>query len=144
MLGSLTSDEIEQVLHKQAVGRIGCHHNGRTYVVPVTYAYDGARIIAHSAEGLKLRMMRANPEVCFQVDEIHDMADWKSVIAWGAFRELRTMEAAQAMSFLVERMTNRNTSETAHIPLNAHTGGPVKACVYEIAVREKTGRFEKR
>ena len=34
----LTPDEIEGFLAEQIVGRIGCHHDGSTYVVPVIYA----------------------------------------------------------------------------------------------------------
>lgn len=35
MLGTLAPDEIEELLSTEAVGRIGCIHEGRTYVVPV-------------------------------------------------------------------------------------------------------------
>jgi len=41
MLGKLTMAEIEEVIKHQIVGRIGCHANGMTYRVPVSYAYDG-------------------------------------------------------------------------------------------------------
>ena len=32
--------------------------------------------------------MRANPFVCFEVEDIDDLANWHSVIAWGVFEEL--------------------------------------------------------
>ena len=47
----------------------------QTYVVPVTYAYDGEAIYAHSLEGLKLALMRKNPHVCFEVEDVQGMAD---------------------------------------------------------------------
>jgi uncharacterized protein len=65
MLGELTAEQINAVLFNEVVGRIGCHGEGRTYVVPVTYVFDGEAVCAHSAEGLKIRIMRANPDVCF-------------------------------------------------------------------------------
>jgi hypothetical protein len=37
--------------------------------VPITYVFDGEAVYAHSADGLKIRMMRANPHVCFEVDQ---------------------------------------------------------------------------
>jgi nitroimidazol reductase NimA-like FMN-containing flavoprotein (pyridoxamine 5'-phosphate oxidase superfamily) len=40
-------------------------------------------------QGRKVEMMRQNNEVCFEVDEIYDMSNWKSVVAWGAFEELK-------------------------------------------------------
>ena len=41
MLGHLNQEPIEQVLRSEVIGRLGCHASGRTYVVRVTYAYDG-------------------------------------------------------------------------------------------------------
>jgi nitroimidazol reductase NimA-like FMN-containing flavoprotein (pyridoxamine 5'-phosphate oxidase superfamily) len=139
MLGSLKPDEIEQVLHTATVGRIGCHCEGLTYIVPVTFTYDGQRVIAHSAEGMKIQMMRSNPSVCFQVDQIDAMTDWRSVVLWGRFRELEGLEAAQAMGLLVERLKSTPISRTApHPPPESK----IKAVVYEILVNNKTGRFE--
>jgi nitroimidazol reductase NimA-like FMN-containing flavoprotein (pyridoxamine 5'-phosphate oxidase superfamily) len=136
LIGKLSRDEVEQLLHTQSIGRLGCNCEGLTYVLPVTYAYDGSRIIVHSAEGMKLQMMRANPKVCFQVDHIEDMANWRSVIIWGDFRELHELEAAQAMGLLIERLSPSRASATA-------IGSPTKEVVYEIVIAERTGRFEK-
>jgi nitroimidazol reductase NimA-like FMN-containing flavoprotein (pyridoxamine 5'-phosphate oxidase superfamily) len=41
MLGELTPEQINAVLFSEVVGRIGCHSEGRTYVVPITYVFDG-------------------------------------------------------------------------------------------------------
>ncbi len=40
MFGELNPEEIEQLLSAQLVGRIGCHADGTTYVVPVSYGYQ--------------------------------------------------------------------------------------------------------
>ena len=74
MLGTLTAPEVEALLRAEAEGRVGCHADGRTYVVPIVYAYDGEAVCGHSRDGLKLRMMRANPRVCFEVDRMRDLA----------------------------------------------------------------------
>ena len=143
MLGKLTSSEIESLLLTKTVGRIGCCSNGRVYVVPISYAYDGQRIIGHSAEGMKLEVMRANPEVCFEVEDVENMGNWRSVIAWGTFQELRDAEALSAMGLLVERFKAVPSSETSG-PLRAAVKAPERAVVYAIRLKEKTGRFEKR
>ncbi len=146
MLGELTRDEIEGVLARGTVGRIGCHANGRTYVVPVTYVYDGDDIYGHTAEGMKVRMMRENPHICFEVDEEHDLANWKSVIAWGTYEELEGEEAIHAMQLLVTRLASKIpvAAGAAPLPIAGHgtvlTGKP--AIIYRINLREKTGRFE--
>ena len=73
MIGELAMNEIDQVLREGVIGRIGCHARGRTYVVPVTYVYDGVSIIGHTGDGLKVRMMRENPVVCFEVDQLGEL-----------------------------------------------------------------------
>ena len=70
------------------MGRIGCNDGERNYVVPVNYAYDGKFIIAHSIMGMKIAIMRKNPNVCFEVDEMKSYTKWKSVIVWGVYQEL--------------------------------------------------------
>jgi len=86
MLGELNKREIIDLLERQFIGRLGCHLNGETYVVPVNYVYQNNAIYAHSGEGKKIEMLRANPEVCFQLDEIDNMFKWKSVILWELLR----------------------------------------------------------
>jgi len=92
MLGELTANQIEIVLHREVVGRIGCHPDDTTYVVPTTYAYDGKFVYGHTREGMKIDMMRKNPKVCFEVDTMENMSNWRSVVAWGTYEELKTPE----------------------------------------------------
>lgn len=150
MLGELTHEQVEALLRSEVVGRIGCHAGGKTYVVPVTYAYDGTAVIAHSADGTKLRMMRENPSVCFEVDRVENLANWQSVIAWGRFEELQGEEAAAAMHTLVARMLPLMSHEAnvpSHgMPHGAHAADTAghRASLFRIVLDERTGRFEKR
>jgi nitroimidazol reductase NimA-like FMN-containing flavoprotein (pyridoxamine 5'-phosphate oxidase superfamily) len=149
MLGELTYEQIEHLLHSEVVGRIGCHTEGRTYVVPVNYAYDGEFLYGHAAPGMKLEMMRANPEICFQVDHRTSLSDWQSVIAWGKFEELRGQDATRAMDLLLDRllplMADAGTLATRDEPQKAlAAGAPVEHLVlYRIRLSERTGRFER-
>lgn len=147
MLGNLTKDQIEELLHTQGIGRIGCHMNGQTYVVPVSFAYDGESVICHSAEGKKINMMRSNPQVCFEVDHMTNMANWQSVIAWGMYEELHGDDAIHGMQALLDKFMRATISQTIHnpglAPGSEHGAGRVvKAVVYKIHLQEKTGRFE--
>jgi nitroimidazol reductase NimA-like FMN-containing flavoprotein (pyridoxamine 5'-phosphate oxidase superfamily) len=103
MIGELTPGQIDHMLHLEVVGRIGCHASGRTYVVPITYVYDGKAIYAYSFEGLKLRMMRENPDVCFEVDRFNTLARWESVVIQGRFEELAGEEAFSGRALLADR-----------------------------------------
>jgi nitroimidazol reductase NimA-like FMN-containing flavoprotein (pyridoxamine 5'-phosphate oxidase superfamily) len=99
----LSRAEIDALLHQEIVGRVGCHLEGRTYVVPVIYAWDGDCVYVQSIEGRKIEMMRANPRVCFEVDEYRAGGSWQSVIVEGTYEELDAEGAARALALLVER-----------------------------------------
>ena len=104
MLGKLNDTQIEEVLANNVLGRIGCHDDGRTYIVPINYVYDGKNIIAHSTPGMKIQMMRHNPQVCFEVDEMIDFSNWKSVIVYGTFEELGKSEANKGLEIIMEKL----------------------------------------
>lgn len=142
MLGELNGDQIEHLLEQNIIGRVGCHAYGRTYVVPITYAYDGGAVYSHSLEGMKLHMMRQNPRVCFEVDYMDDLANWKSVIASGTFEELHGDDADRAMQMLVRRIEPQ-VSEPPGTSIHPKSGTE-RAVIYRIKLQEKTGRFERR
>ena len=118
MLGELSEREVDKVLYGEQLGRIGCHADGVTYVVPVSYVYDGTHIYALSGEGMKVRMMRKNPKVCFEVEHVERWYHWRTAIVWGTFEELRDEEAERAYHLLHTRLTplvefeSRASSET--------------------------------
>ena len=149
MLGELPAREIERLLQGELIARIGCHVEGRTYVVPVTYAYSDGALVGHSLAGLKLEMLRKNPKVCVEVDHVDDLANWRSVIAWGEFEELVGTEAERALDLLMSRFVPLTASETS-IPshlrepatLSRNVAGS-SSFVYRIRLTEKTGRFER-
>ena len=100
MIGTLTDAQMDKLLSMQAIGRIGYHDGRKSYITPVTYAYNGKYIYGQSNEGLKLSIMRKNPYVCFEVDAILNMANWESVTAWGHFEELENEVAIEAREYL--------------------------------------------
>jgi uncharacterized protein len=145
MIGSLTPEEIEDVLNGEVLGRVGCIAAGRPYIVPVTYVYDGEYVYGHSAEGAKVRAMRENPDVCFEVERIRDMANWRTVIAQGRFEELWRDDEGRAMELLASRFAPLLVSESGRpAPREeAHRlHGITRPILYRIRLLEKSGRFE--
>lgn len=151
MIGELEPAQIDRLLKSGIVGRIGCHADGRTYVVPITYVYDGQYIYGHSGVGQKVLMMRVNPNVCFEVDHLQNMANWESVIIQGVYEELQDEEAERALQLLLERIMLLVASETS-LPSHSMEGRSKfhagmtngHTVVYRIKILEKTGRYEKR
>src|SRR5437763_3285241 len=141
MIGQLGQRQIEHLLRSQTVGRIGTSSSGRTYVVPITFVRDGEYVYGHSLVGQKIRMMRANPDVCFEIDEIVDMANWKSVIARGRYEELTGDLATAAARLIAARLGPLTTSETAG-PAGPQAKRRAAHVSYRIRLTEVSGRYE--
>lgn len=103
MLKELTRDEIDEVLAEQIVGRLGLIDDATPYVVPISYVYRDGDIYAHSAQGRKLNALRTHPDVCFEVDDVSSVDQWRSVIAWGRFEQLLGAEAREGLDVLLDR-----------------------------------------
>lgn len=149
MLGELTQYEIDKMLKTQTLGRIGCSAEGKTYIVPIAYAYDGEYLYGHSQEGMKIKLMRQNPKVCFEVDAIENLANWKSVIIQGEFQELMGEAGRAAMQFFVDQLEPHllsSTSIPSHGLSHFHQTeqSEIKSVIFRIKINERTGRFERK
>lgn len=148
MFGKLTAIEIEDLLQQQIYGHLGCHDQDMVYVVPLSYAYHNGVLYGHSRKGMKTTMMAKNPEVCFQVDQLENMGNWKSVIVWGRYEELsKPEERKQAFEILLQRHAPHISSQTMEIghewPFTSEHLEAVGGIVFRIVLTEKTGRFER-
>ncbi len=131
----LADDDIEELLRTAIVGRIACcdhgqNSDGRPYLVPLAYGYDGEAVYAHSGPGRKLDFMRAQPLVTFEVDEATAPDRWRSVIAEGMFEEITEENARHAALRIIY-------PEPSPLPeLGAFT------VVYRIRLTGRSGRYE--
>jgi nitroimidazol reductase NimA-like FMN-containing flavoprotein (pyridoxamine 5'-phosphate oxidase superfamily) len=164
MSGHMDKDQIEEFLKSQVVGRLGCTDGDKVYVVPITFAYDNGCIYGHTKDGLKIRMMRKNPNVCFETDWVEDLSNWRSVIAYGTYEELDKDEANKGLDILMDNVssslgkkTTSNRSQTneelgelkriafEHSFLSPFTHSTNKEIsdivVYRIRISEMTGKF---
>lgn len=133
MVGQLCQEEIEAVLQRRSVGRIGYYLGDSPGIVPVTYAYDKSCVYVASGPGQKIDCMRARPDVCFEVDEVNAAGIWRSVIADGTYEEL-TSEGDRCAA-----LTRINRVLGVQIPC-AHAD-PDGVIVFRIRLLETTGRF---
>jgi nitroimidazol reductase NimA-like FMN-containing flavoprotein (pyridoxamine 5'-phosphate oxidase superfamily) len=150
MMGLLDPDQIDEVLRSEQVGHIGCHVDGRTYVVPISYVFDGGDIYAHSYEGMKVRYMRANPHVCFEVEHAESFANWQSVIAWATYEELGGRDAERGLRLLLDRFLPLMTGDDTATGLTADAmtlhraeAAAQRGVLFRLHIVEKTGRYER-
>jgi hypothetical protein len=148
MLAELTQPEIEEVLYNSSLGRIGCVDDGMPYIVPVNYRYEGGYIQCYSLEGMKLQIMRNNPDVCFEVEQIKDQHHWKTVICWGMFEEITDEEElGELRSKYLEHVLRKRATISTNAPADhGHAmhpepkpGDPI---FYRIRLTKFTGRTE--
>lgn len=138
--------EIEDILTRAPVGRLGLLSNGEPYVVPLNFAYDNGRVYFHSGlEGRKVEALRENPRVCFEVDDIqkfilHEQAClsttyYRSVIMWGRARLLLSeAEKMKGLDLLLRKYAGGKGYEP-----------PPKemlelVCVFEVEIEKITGK----
>lgn len=152
MIAELDENAIDSILKENILGRIGCSFQGFTYVVPISYAYDGVSVYGFTSHGLKVEIMRKNPEVCFEVDNTTDFANWRSVIAWGTYEELTTREnKQQALEKLCQRVVPLASSITMQVgeawPFSSQDlvdDTSHEHIFFRIKLNKRTGRFETR
>lgn len=129
----LDDEGIERLLSTALVGRIAYAspsvNNGRPSIVPLAYGYDGEAIYAVGPVGQKIRVMREQPLVSFEVDTAEAEDRWQSVVAEGAYEELSDPTLrAHGLSVIF------HGREVPPIP--------AEHVVYRIRLTAKTGRFE--
>jgi len=107
--------QIDWVISKTPVFRLGLCKDGQPYIVPLSFGYDGRSIYFHTArKGLKLDYLEANPRVCFEMEhEVNPIRNQKSpcnwsqsfysVIGFGVVREITDERLkVQALNQVVE------------------------------------------
>jgi nitroimidazol reductase NimA-like FMN-containing flavoprotein (pyridoxamine 5'-phosphate oxidase superfamily) len=128
--------EIDEFMREQVVGRVGCYTDGRIYVVPVIFAWDGSCAYVYSVEGQKVTMMRANPSVCFEVDQYLPGGGWRSVIIQGTYEELSGDDAGLTLRLLADRFASRSGNGSGQRP----RGEGRVPVAFRIRAAEITGR----
>ena len=76
--------EIDAIIRRSQVCRLGLSDQGLPYVVPLCFGYDGHALYFHCArEGRKLDILRRNPKVCFEFDIVEGLIEAQQGCGWG-------------------------------------------------------------
>lgn len=108
-IDEMTTKEIHALLQQVGHGHLGCAREGHPYVVPMHYYFDDPAIYIFTTEGMKTQYMDANPEVCLQVEEIHDLEHWRSVTVMGRAEHItEKSEIDRVMEFVKTKNPTRS------------------------------------
>ena len=137
--------EIDEIIEKAPLCRLGLCCDNVPYVVPVSFGYRGDCLYFHSAkQGKKMDMIRANPRVCFEIDmgveaiEADQPCDWgmkyASVIGFGRAAVLEDPEEKeQGLNVIMEHYSPRSLQPYAESVLE-------RTAVVRVQVEEMTGK----
>ncbi|MGA7616794.1 MAG: pyridoxamine 5'-phosphate oxidase family protein [Thermoanaerobaculia bacterium] len=144
MSSPLSAAEIETILRSSLVYRIAGASRGQPYCVPVSLAYDGQSLFGQSSPGRKLEMMRESAELCVETEQIDDLMNWRSVIAWGRYEELSGEEALRTLRAYFDRVVPFIRDLESGRQGYPHSVEEIatRGAVYRIRLLAKSGRFE--
>jgi nitroimidazol reductase NimA-like FMN-containing flavoprotein (pyridoxamine 5'-phosphate oxidase superfamily) len=136
--------EIDKILRKAMVCRLGLVDGAIPYVVPLSFGYEGNTLYFHSAcEGKKVDLLRRNPDVCFEFDV--DAEPVRSETSCGCTMRYRSVIGFGTASFVEDP---GGKSAALEIIMRQYTDGPHefpeemlrKTAVIKVSIDEISGK----
>ena len=120
--GAYDREVVNAILDAGVVAHVGFVHDGQPYVIPMSYARDGDRLLLHGAGGSRLmRALAAGAPACVTVTLLdgivlarsvfHHSMNYRSVVALGLAKKLEGAEKAAALEALVEGLVPGRSRE---------------------------------
>jgi uncharacterized protein len=81
----LTATESRTLLRSNTVGRLAFVNGGEVDIEPIHYVLAGRWLFGRTSQGAKLSALARIPYVAFEVDEVHGLFDWRSVVVHGTY-----------------------------------------------------------
>ena len=139
------------LLKNNYIGHLAYVFNNQPHVLPITYYYDEITnsIIGYSGIGHKIKAMRINNAVSLEVSEVDSVNNWRSVVAYGTYREFVGSTAkislhkfSDGVKDIIKRKEGKDLKFLNEFSSKIYKEGlPI---VFKIDVTELTGRERKR
>ena len=137
-IATMRSADCIALLERHTVGRMAYTYRDRVDITPIHYVYSDGWLFARTSDGAKMTTIRHVPWVAFEVDEIHGVFDWTSVVVHGTVyrmpRDGAPTEAKQWSKGMV--LLKRIVSETG----TPDDPVPFRTVVFGIHVDAISGR----
>jgi hypothetical protein len=126
------------ILHRNAVGRLAFAHGAMVDIQPVHYVVSNGWLFGRTSAGEKLAALQHNWRVAFEVDEVDDLFEWRSVVVHGGFYLL----SPEGSPSDAERWQRSVAALRTIIPETMTEDDPVpfRNILFGIAIQEMTGR----
>ena len=134
----LTRSEIETVLHRNHVGRVAFSFHDRVDIEPIHYVFENGWLYGRTSSGTKLATIEHHRWVAFEVDEVHGIFDWRSVVVKGALY-LIDADTPEHRDFAFTRGVQL-LRELVPETFTADDPTPFRRLIFRIHLDEVTGR----
>lgn len=130
--------EIEAMLQSHRYGRLAFTFRDRVDIEPIHYAYEAGWLYGRTSPGTKLTVLAHHPWIAFEIDEVHGLHDWKSVVVKGTvyFVEADGGEVDQEAHARTLAMLRRFMPEL----LTESDPFPERAVLFRVHIDEMHGR----
>jgi nitroimidazol reductase NimA-like FMN-containing flavoprotein (pyridoxamine 5'-phosphate oxidase superfamily) len=137
----MSRDEIEAMLKRNRVGRLAFSLRDRVDVQPLHYIYERGWLYGRTSQGDKITALTHNQWVAFEVDEISDLFDWRSIVIHGSFWMMHPRGSPRAE----ELWTKAAELVSKIVPGSLTDTDPVafRQTLFRIAVSDVRGREAK-
>jgi nitroimidazol reductase NimA-like FMN-containing flavoprotein (pyridoxamine 5'-phosphate oxidase superfamily) len=138
-IDEMSIKEIHDLLQTVGHGHLGCIGEGHPYVVPMHYYFKDSEIYVFTTVGLKTQYMDVNPAVCLQVEAVHDLEHWRSVVVTGRAEHITEQQDIDRVMQLVKTQNATLSPAINRTWIDAWGRAEVMA-LYRIHPSEMTGR----
>lgn len=136
--------EIEEVIQKAVVCRLGLVDGDEPYIVPMNFGYQDKALYLHSAaEGRKIDLIKAHNRVCFELETDLEVVKGETVCQWSMkFRSV----IGTGRAYLLEGNDAKKrgleivTRHYAHGGFNFPEGSLEKTAIIKIDIENMTGK----
>ena len=136
----MNNDEIDALLESVNFGHFARGHNNRPYVVPIQFVYAKPYIYIYTTEGKKSDIIKVNPQVCLQVEDIINNGDWRSVVVNGTAEQITDRTEREEIFKLVLK-TNPTLTPAISIRWMDNWVRENREVVYRIEPETISGRY---
>lgn len=136
IFSTLDEHDSRALLARNRVGRIAFSFRNRVDIQPIHYVYDGEWLVGRTSIGSKLAQLAHQPWCAFEVDEIHGVFHWASVVVHGSFRIL---DPESGMPDLYDRAVGK-LQQLVPGTFTEEDPTPHRAILFAIHIDEISGR----
>lgn len=136
----MRNSEIYELLERVGYGHLACCRDDQPYVLPIYYVYDGNEILIYTTAGLKSEIIKSNPRICLQVEEILDNGAWGSIVVTGTAEEITDRTKRENAVELIQA-SNPNLLPALAIKWSKDWMRKNVEVVYKLKVHTASGRF---